>query len=51
MTTLRAAALIATMFTAAAASAQSADAPPGWKKVSIFELDRQLAVKRRSHYV
>ena len=27
------------------------DAPPGWKKVQIFELDRQLAVKRRSHYV
>ncbi len=30
---------------------QNADAPPGWKKVPIFELDRQLAVKRRSHYV
>jgi 2-methylfumaryl-CoA hydratase len=30
---------------------QNADAPPGWKKVQIFELDRQLAVKRRSHYV
>lgn len=26
------------------------DAPPGWKKVRIFELDRTLAVKRRSHY-
>jgi 2-methylfumaryl-CoA hydratase len=26
------------------------DAPPGWKKTRIFELDRQLAVKRRSHY-
>jgi len=27
------------------------DAPEGWKRVQIFELDRQLAVKRRSHYV
>jgi 2-methylfumaryl-CoA hydratase len=27
------------------------DAPAGWKKVRIFELDRCLAVKRRSHYV
>ncbi len=26
------------------------DAPEGWKKIPIFELDRQLAVKRRSHY-
>jgi 2-methylfumaryl-CoA hydratase len=25
-------------------------APEGWKKVQIFELDRQIAVKRRSHY-
>jgi 2-methylfumaryl-CoA hydratase len=29
---------------------QDADAPEGWKKVHIFELDRQIAVKRRSHY-
>ena len=29
---------------------QSDDAPPGWKKVQIFELDRAIAVKRRSHY-
>jgi len=28
----------------------SASAPPGWKKVQIFELDRSLVVKRRSHY-
>ena len=28
----------------------SADAPAGWKKVPIFELERQIAVKRRSHY-
>jgi 2-methylfumaryl-CoA hydratase len=27
-----------------------ADAPTGWKKVPIFELERELAVKRRSHY-
>jgi 2-methylfumaryl-CoA hydratase len=26
------------------------DAPPGWKKTHIFELERQIAVKRRSHY-
>lgn len=26
------------------------DAPEGWKKVPIFELDRQIVVKRRSHY-
>ena len=24
--------------------------PPGWKKVNIFELEREIAVKRRSHY-
>jgi 2-methylfumaryl-CoA hydratase len=27
-----------------------ADAPPGWKKTQIFELERHIAVKRRSHY-
>ncbi|NQZ95440.1 MAG: hypothetical protein HRU01_02915 [Myxococcales bacterium] len=26
------------------------DAPAGWKKTRIFELDREIAVKRRSHY-
>jgi 2-methylfumaryl-CoA hydratase len=26
------------------------DAPAGWKKTRIFELERQIAVKRRSHY-
>ncbi len=26
------------------------DAPAGWKKVAIFELEREIAVKRRSHY-
>jgi 2-methylfumaryl-CoA hydratase len=30
--------------------AASDDAPAGWKKVQIFELDRRIAVKRRSHY-
>ncbi|MDH3519685.1 MAG: MaoC family dehydratase [Myxococcales bacterium] len=33
-----------------AAGGTHEDAPPGWKKTRIFELDRQLAVKRRSHY-
>lgn len=26
------------------------NAPAGWKRVQIFELDRELVVKRRSHY-
>lgn len=26
------------------------DAPEGWRKVQIFELDREVVVKRRSHY-
>ena len=30
--------------------AHADDAPDGWKKVPIFELERDLAVKRRSHY-
>ena len=29
---------------------QDASAPAGWKKVQIFELDRDVVVKRRSHY-
>jgi 2-methylfumaryl-CoA hydratase len=29
---------------------ENADAPEGWKKVPIFELDRDVVVKRRSHY-
>jgi 2-methylfumaryl-CoA hydratase len=29
---------------------QHADAPAGWKKVPIFELERELVVRRRSHY-
>jgi 2-methylfumaryl-CoA hydratase len=33
-----------------AEGARHADAPPGWKKTRIFELERRLAVKRRSHY-
>jgi 2-methylfumaryl-CoA hydratase len=33
-----------------AEGAQKADAPPGWKKTQIFELERAIAVKRRSHY-
>ena len=30
--------------------AEHEDAPAGWKKTQIFELVRQLAVKRKSHY-
>jgi 2-methylfumaryl-CoA hydratase len=30
--------------------AENEDAPAGWKKTKIFELDRESAVKRRSHY-
>jgi 2-methylfumaryl-CoA hydratase len=30
--------------------AAGGEAPPGWKKVGIFELERELVVKRRSHY-
>ncbi len=30
--------------------AESDAAPAGWKKVQIFELEREIAVKRRSHY-
>jgi len=30
--------------------AAHADAPPGWKRTRIFELERAIAVKRRSHY-
>ena len=34
-----------------AEGARHEDAPPGWKRVGIFELEREIAVKRRSHYV
>ena len=30
--------------------ARNDDAPEGWKKTRIFELEREIAVKRRSHY-
>ena len=33
-----------------APGAAHADAPPGWKRTRIFELEREIAVKRRSHY-
>ena len=33
-----------------APEAKGEDAPPGWKKTQIFELEREIAVKRRSHY-
>ena len=32
------------------AEARSGEAPAGWRKTPIFELDRELVVKRRSHY-
>jgi 2-methylfumaryl-CoA hydratase len=37
-------------FVKAAADERSEEAPPGWKKVQIFELEREIVVKRRSHY-
>ncbi len=30
--------------------AEHGDAPAGWKRLRIFELDRHIVVKRRSHY-
>ncbi|MBW2271833.1 MAG: MaoC family dehydratase [Deltaproteobacteria bacterium] len=30
--------------------AEHDDAPEGWKKVKIFDLEREVSVKRRSHY-
>jgi len=33
-----------------APGASQEDAPPGWKRTRIFELERSIAVKRRSHY-
>jgi 2-methylfumaryl-CoA hydratase len=30
--------------------AENEDAPAGWKKTRIFELERHIAIKRRSHY-
>ena len=42
--------LIGHKFVAEADSAADDEAPEGWKKVTIFELDRQIVVKRRSHY-
>ncbi len=29
---------------------EAGDAPEGWKRTRIFELDREIVVKRRSHY-
>ena len=34
----------------AAGDVAAAEAPAGWKKTRIFELERHIAVKRRSHY-
>jgi 2-methylfumaryl-CoA hydratase len=30
--------------------AEDEDAPPGFKKLRIFDLEREIAVKRRTHY-
>ena len=37
-------------FVRAGGRRRSEDAPAGWKKMQIFELEREIAVKRRSHY-
>ncbi len=37
-------------FVKAKTGESDANAPEGWKKVQIFELDRDVVVKRRSHY-
>jgi 2-methylfumaryl-CoA hydratase len=42
--------LLGHKFERAKDEAQSGEAPEGWKKTRIFELDREIAVKRRSHY-
>jgi 2-methylfumaryl-CoA hydratase len=42
--------LLGHKFVRADAGEQDEAAPEGWKKVPIFELKRDLAVKRRSHY-
>jgi 2-methylfumaryl-CoA hydratase len=42
--------LLGHKFVRAQAGEKSPDAPAGWTKVPIFELDRDLVVKRRSHY-
>jgi 2-methylfumaryl-CoA hydratase len=42
--------LLGHKFVRAEGEAGGDDAPPGWKKVPIFELERDLVIKRRSHY-
>jgi 2-methylfumaryl-CoA hydratase len=42
--------LIGYKFAPAAAGEAHEDAPAGWKRVQIFDLERTIALKRRSHY-
>ena len=42
--------LLGHKFVRAEGEAGGDEAPPGWKKVGIFELERDVVVKRRSHY-
>jgi 2-methylfumaryl-CoA hydratase len=42
--------LLGHKFARSEGAAATAHAPAGWKKVPIFELERRIAVKRRSHY-
>jgi len=42
--------LLGHKFVKAAGAPETEDAPAGWKKTQIFELERHIAVKRRSHY-
>jgi len=42
--------LLGHKFVRAADEPQTDDTPKGWRKVQIFELERHVAVKRRSHY-
>jgi len=42
--------LLGHKFVKAGEGEADANAPEGWKKVQIFELDREVVVKRRSHY-
>jgi 2-methylfumaryl-CoA hydratase len=42
--------LLGHKFVRAEGEPESESAPAGWKKLPIFELERHIAVKRRSHY-
>jgi len=42
--------LLGHKFVRAAEAPETGESPAGWKKTPIFELERHIAVKRRSHY-